>query len=110
MPSLQTSDVTFERLQRLAAAEAPSGTRVLSLYLNLDPQANLAAPANRRSAVNSLLDEAARAVEGQEDLGHDAHVALRDDVTRTREALDANLDDRSEEHTSELQSRQYLVC
>jgi Bacterial archaeo-eukaryotic release factor family 10 len=93
MPSLQTSDVTFERLQRLAAVEAPGAARVLSLYLNLDPQANLAAPANRRSAVNSLLDEAARAVEGEEQLDHDAHIALREDVTRTREALDANLDD-----------------
>jgi protein required for attachment to host cells len=93
MPSLQTSDVTFERLQRLAAVQAPDGARVLSLYLNLDPQANLAAPANRRSAVNSLLDEAGRAVEGQERLDHAAHVALREDVTRAREELDANLDD-----------------
>ena len=93
MPSLQTSDVTFERLQRLCAVEAPGGARVLSLYLDLDPHANLAAPANRRSAVNSLLDEAARAVEGEEDLDHDAHMALREDVTRAREALDANLDD-----------------
>jgi peptide chain release factor subunit 1 len=93
MPSMQTSDVSQERLQNLATFEAPSGTRVLSLYLNLDPAANLAAPANRRSAVNSLLDEAARAVEGEEELAHDAHIALRDDVTRTREALEANLDD-----------------
>ena len=93
MPSMQTSDVSPERLQGLATFEAPSGARVLSLYLNLDPAANLAAPVNRRSAVNSLLDEAARAVEGVEDLGHDAHIALRDDVTRVREALDANLDD-----------------
>jgi hypothetical protein len=93
MPSMQTSDVTADRLQRLATATAPGGARVLSLYLNLDPQANLAARANRRSAVNSLLDAAARAVEGQEGLDHDAHMALREDVTRAREALDANLDD-----------------
>ena len=93
MPSMQTSDVSPERLQGLATFEAPSGSRVLSLYLNLDPAANLAAPANRRSAVNSLLDEAARAVEGEEELGHDAHIALREDVTRARESLDANLDD-----------------
>src|SRR4051812_49929115 len=93
MPSLQTSDVTFERLQRLAAVEAPDGSRILSLYLNLDPTANLAAPANRQSAVNSLLDEAARAVEGEEGLSHDAHMQLREDVSRARDALDANLDD-----------------
>src|SRR4051794_37020658 len=93
MPSMQTSDVTQERLQRLASFQAPGGARVLSLYLNLDPQANLAAPQNRRSAVNSLLDEAHRAVEGEEDLEHDAHMALREDVNRAREELEANLDD-----------------
>ena len=93
MPSMQTSEVTPDRLQRLAAFEAPDGARVLSLYLNLDPASNLAAPANRRSAVTSLLDEAHRAVEGEEDLGHEAHMALREDVNRARAELDANLDD-----------------
>ncbi len=93
MPSMQTSEVTPDRLQRLAAFEAPGGARVVSLYLNLDPAANLAAPANRRSAVNSLLDEAHRAVEGEEGLDHDAHVALREDVNRARAELDAGLDD-----------------
>ena len=93
MPSMQSSDVTQERLQRLAAAQAPEGTRVLSLYLNLDPAANLANAVNRRSAVNSLLDEASRAVEGEEDLTHDGHMALREDVNRAREELDTNLDD-----------------
>lgn len=92
MPSMQSSEVTPERLQRLAATEAPDGARVLSLYLNLDPTANLAAPSNRRSAVTSLLDEAHRAVEGEEDLPHDGHVALREDVKRARAELDANLD------------------
>jgi hypothetical protein len=93
MPSMQTSEVTPDRLQRLATLEAPEGARVLSLYLNLDPAANLAAPANRRTAVTSLLDEAHRAVEGQEGMAHDAHVALREDVNRARSELDANLDD-----------------
>ena len=90
---MQTSDVTHDRLQQLAARQAPDGSRVLSLYLNLDPHANLAAPANRRSAVTSLLDEAHRAVEGEEELTHDGHVALREDVNRAREELEANLDD-----------------
>lgn len=93
MPSLQTSDVSKDALQRLATFEAPQGSRVLSLYLNLDPAANLAARENRRSAVNSLLDEAHRVVEGQEGLDHDAHKSLRADVDRIREELDANLDD-----------------
>jgi peptide chain release factor subunit 1 len=93
MASMQTSDVTPDRLQRLATFEAPGGARVLSLYLNLDPAANLAAPANRRSAVTSLLGEAHRAVEGQEELDRDARLALREDVKRAREELDANLDD-----------------
>lgn len=93
MPSMQTTDVTPERLQRLASFTAPGGARVLSLYLNLDPSVGLAAQGNRPSAVNSLLDEAARAVEGQDGLEHDAHLALREDVSRAREALDENLDD-----------------
>jgi peptide subunit release factor 1 (eRF1) len=93
MPSMQTSDVTQDRLQRLATFEAVDGGRVLSLYLNLDPTANLHAAENRRSAVNSLLDEAARAVEGQEDLSHDVHMALREDVSRARTELETNLND-----------------
>jgi hypothetical protein len=93
MSSMQTTDVTLERLQRLAGIEAPGDARVLSLYLNLDPRSGFATQADRASAVNSLLDTAARAVEGEEDLGHDAHIALREDVTRAREALDANLAD-----------------
>jgi peptide chain release factor subunit 1 len=93
MPSMQTSDVTLERLQRLATFVPGDGARVLSLYLNLDPHANLHAPQNRRSAVNSLLDEAARAVEGEEGLDHDAHMALREDVNRARSELETNLDD-----------------
>lgn len=90
---MQTSDVTSERLQRLAGFEAPGGARVLSLYLDLDPAKGFASAGNRPSVVNSLLDEAGRAVEGQEELDHDAHVALREDVSRAREELDANLDD-----------------
>src|SRR4051812_13988173 len=93
MPSMQTSDVTPDRLQRLATLEAPGDTRILSLYLNLDPSTNFGPHANRRSATTSLMDSAARAVEGQEDLAHDAHVALREDVARAREALEANLED-----------------
>jgi peptide subunit release factor 1 (eRF1) len=87
MPSMQTSDVTQERLQRLAGLEAPEGHRVLSLYLNLNPQ-EIDTLQARRTAVTSLMDEAERRVEGEEGLGHDAHMALREDVRRTREFLD----------------------
>ncbi len=84
---MQTSDVTQERLQRLAGLEAPEGHRVLSLYLNLNPQ-EIDTSQARRTAVTSLMDEAERRVEGEEGLGHDAHMALREDVKRTREFLD----------------------
>ena len=90
---MQTSDVTQDRLQRLATFTPAGGARVLSLYLNLDPHQNLHAAEVRRSAVNSLLDEAARAVEGEEGLDHDAHMALRDDVARARSEIEGNLDD-----------------
>src|SRR3712207_7586523 len=38
----------------------------------------------------------------------DEHAGLAADVPRDQAAVDAGV--RSEEHTSELQSRQYLVC
>jgi len=87
MPSMQTSDVTQERLQRLAGLQAPGGGRVLSLYLNLNPQ-EIPTTQARRTAVTSLMDEAERRVEGEEGLDHDAHMTLREDVKRTREFLD----------------------
>ena len=89
MPSMQTSDVTQDRLQRLATFEPADGARVLSLYLNLDPTANLHAPVNRRSAVNSLLDEAARAVEiaqRQRAAGHQRDADQRDESGREAHA------------------------
>jgi peptide subunit release factor 1 (eRF1) len=87
MSSMQISDVTPERLQRLAGLQAPEGARVLSLYLNLNPQ-EISTLQARRTAVNSLVDEAERRIEGEEGLTHDAHMALREDVRRTREWLD----------------------
>jgi hypothetical protein len=94
MPAMQTSDVTRDELQRLAGLEAPDGCRVLSLYLNLDPHANLHIGESRRTAIHSLTDEAHRAVEGIEaGVSHDGRTALREDVSRTREALERNLDD-----------------
>jgi len=90
MASMQTSDVTQDQLQRLATFAAPEGFRVLSLYLNLDPSGgtNLGTGAGRRTAVTSLLDEAERRVEGEEELSHDAHMALRADASRAREELE----------------------
>jgi peptide subunit release factor 1 (eRF1) len=86
--SMQTSDVTHERLQRLAALDAPADCRVLSLYLNLDPRDGLGTGPGRRTAVTSLLDEAERSIEGVDGLSHKAHMALREDVGRAREFLE----------------------
>jgi len=93
MPSMQSSDVTAERLQRLATSVAPDGARVLSLYLNLDPRQDLATGQARQTAITSLLDEAERRIEGEEDLDHDVHMALREDVRRARAELDEHLQD-----------------
>jgi hypothetical protein len=88
MASMQTSEVTHERLQQLAAMAAPRDCCVLSLYLNLDPRDGLGAGPGRRTAVTSLLDEAAREVDGVDGLSHEAHMALREDVGRAREYLE----------------------
>src|SRR3712207_8648415 len=57
-------------------------------------------------------DPLARAIAPVEDLGDDPHVVLDRAAQNIlgRAALQAELLGRSEEHTSELQSRQYLVC
>jgi peptide subunit release factor 1 (eRF1) len=75
-------------LRRLSALRAEHG-KVLSLYLDLDPS-TFATPAARSSATTSLLDEAGRRVKEQE-LDHDAEVALREDVERAREFFETEL-------------------
>src|SRR2546425_8460525 len=59
---------------------------------------------DRRNAGAQPRDEPAIDLEGD-----DAAGAARE-LARERALAGANLDDRSEEHTSELQSLAYLVC
>jgi Bacterial archaeo-eukaryotic release factor family 10 len=85
------TDVDTSRLRELAGLRPPGGAKVLTLYLDLDPQTFAAAPA-RETEVTSALDAAARMAD-ECDLEHDALVALREDIERAREALSGdNLD------------------
>src|SRR3712207_7327027 len=63
--------------------------------------------------LNAMLDRLQRGVEEKRRLVAEASHQLRTPLTVMRAELDVTLGDdelRSEEHTSELQSRQYLVC
>jgi peptide chain release factor subunit 1 len=70
-------------------AEHRPGHRVISLYLDLDPERFATAPA-RASQIRSLIDEAARTLDGSGDLDHEERVALRADLRR----VDAYLSSR----------------
>jgi peptide chain release factor subunit 1 len=61
--------------------EHRSGHRVISVYLDLDPERFATAPA-RSSQVRSLIDQAAREIEGDTSLGHEDKIALREDLER----------------------------
>src|SRR3712207_9358114 len=76
-----------------------------------------------RLAFNGMIDRVRRVLDGQRQLLADTSHELRNPLTVIRTNLDLlrrDLDPatreevvaetRSEEHTSELQSRQYLVC
>jgi peptide subunit release factor 1 (eRF1) len=76
-------DVTPERLRELAGARAPDGTRVLSLYLDLNPS-EFATGEARATEITSVLDEADRRARETTDLPHEGKVALRADVDRAR--------------------------
>lgn len=82
---MQANDVDLPRLRRLAGLRAPAGARVLSLFVNLDPQELGTQPA-RSSVMTSVLDEAERR-ERELDLDHAAQRSLRADLARAREAL-----------------------
>src|SRR3712207_8413767 len=71
--------------------------------------------AGRRLAAPRLADQPERLApldlkRDPVDRLHGPDLALKDDAPRQREVHHQVLDRRSEEHTSELQSRQYLVC
>lgn len=58
-----------------------SGHRVISVYLDLDPERFATAPA-RASQVRSLVDEARKALDDDSELDHEERIALRRDVER----------------------------
>ncbi len=85
---MQVSDVHLDRLRELAAVRAPDGGKVLSLFLNLDPQ-ELGTGEARASVVTSALDQAAKR-EQELELPHDARMALRADLDRARAFLEGD--------------------
>lgn len=87
---MQTNDLTRARLRQLAEAK-PEGARVWSLFLNLDP-AEFATAQARASEVRSVVDQGRRRLDREEGLSHDEKVALRDDLERVDEFLQADLD------------------
>jgi peptide chain release factor subunit 1 len=62
------------------------GRRVLSLYMDLDPERFATAPA-RASQVRSLIDEAAKEIEGARDFSREDRLGLRDDLERVKDYL-----------------------
>jgi peptide chain release factor subunit 1 len=84
---MAANTITRDQLRRLADIRPERG-RVLSVFLNLDP-AQFATPAARSTAITSVLTEAMHRVEDAEGLDHDEREALKADVERVREALQA---------------------
>jgi peptide chain release factor subunit 1 len=85
---MAANTITRDRLRRLADVKPDRG-RVLSVFLNLDPT-QFATPAARSTAITSVLTEAARRVESADGLDHSEREALKADVNRVREALNAS--------------------
>ena len=83
---MEAATTAHSRLRRLAALRPERG-RVLSIYFDLDPSV-FPTGRERASQITSVLDEAARAVEARDDLGHDELMGLRADVKRLRGMFD----------------------
>jgi peptide chain release factor subunit 1 len=84
---MAANTITRDRLRALADVKPDRG-RVLSVFLNLDPT-QFATPAARSTAITSVLTEAAHRVESAEGLDHEEREALKADVDRVRERLNA---------------------
>ena len=84
---MAANTITRDQLRRLAEMRPERG-RVLSVFLNLDP-AEFATPAARSTAITSILTEAAHRADRAEGLEHDEREALKADVVRVRETLQA---------------------
>ena len=85
---MAANTITRTSLRRLADVKPERG-RVLSVVLNLDPT-EFATPAARSTAITSVLTEAAHRVEEAKGLEHDEREALKADVERVRQALNAS--------------------
>lgn len=83
---MQVGRVDQDTLRRLAAYES-SGGPVLSIYLSLDPS-EFALADTRSTAIRSLVDDAGRTIEHDDDLSHDGRVEGREGVRRVRELLE----------------------
>jgi len=59
---------------------------VISLYLDLDPERFATGPA-RASQIRSLIDEAAKEIDGQTGFGHEDLISLREGLDRLRNYL-----------------------
>jgi peptide chain release factor subunit 1 len=81
------TSVTAEPARRLI--EHRTGHPMISLYLDLDPE-RFATPPARSAQIRSLIDQAARALDGTNGLSHDELVTLRADLQR----IDAYLNSR----------------
>ena len=79
---MAVNPLTQADLRALTNARPERG-RVLSVFLNLDPTEFASAPA-RATAINSVLNDAERAVAETDGLEHDEMLALREDVERIR--------------------------
>src|SRR5918996_6617341 len=84
---MAANTITRGRLRALADVRPERG-RVLSVFLNLDPT-EFATPAARSTAITSVITEAAHRIEDADGLDHDERDALKADVERVREALNA---------------------
>ena len=82
---MAVNPLTQADLRALTDARPERG-RVLSVFLNLDPTEFASAPA-RATAINSVLNEAERAVNEADGLEHDELITLREDVERIRAEL-----------------------
>lgn len=87
---MQTNDLTRARLRQLAEAK-PQDARVWSFFLNLDPSEFATAQA-RASEVRSVVDQGRRRLDREDGLSHDEKVALREDLERVDQFLQAELD------------------
>jgi peptide chain release factor subunit 1 len=85
---MAANTITRDQLRRLADVRPERG-RVLSVFLNLDPT-EFATPAARSTAITSVLTEATHRVEDADGLDHDEREALKADVERVRQRLQAS--------------------